>query len=143
MSEQGIRALTVRQPWAALIASGDKRWETRPMRTHYRGLLVIHAGAAWTSSQRMVLGSLPSAPPEPLVFGACLAVVEVTGCVEITPEVYASHIAAERGAGDWTPGRFAWRLEGVRRLESPIACRGQLGLWRLPPDVLAQVEAQL
>lgn len=38
------RALTVRQPWASLIALGVKTIETRSWSTAYRGPLVIHAG---------------------------------------------------------------------------------------------------
>ena len=39
-----IRGLTVRQPWASLIADGLKTIEVRTHRVGYRGLLIIHAG---------------------------------------------------------------------------------------------------
>lgn len=39
-----MKALTVRQPWASLIACGAKTIETRSWRTSYRGWLAIHAG---------------------------------------------------------------------------------------------------
>jgi len=42
----GIRALTIRQPWASLIAAGVKTIETRSWSTSYRGPLLIHAGKA-------------------------------------------------------------------------------------------------
>jgi hypothetical protein len=38
-----MKAITVRQPWAELIASGAKRVENRTWRTRYRGPLLIHA----------------------------------------------------------------------------------------------------
>ena len=41
------RALTIRQPWASLIALGVKTIETRGWRTDYRGPLVIHAGLTY------------------------------------------------------------------------------------------------
>ena len=41
-----MRALTVRQPWASLIACGAKTIETRSWKTSYRGSLLIHAGKA-------------------------------------------------------------------------------------------------
>jgi len=31
--------------------------------------------------------------------------------------------------GDYTPGRFAWITEDVKRLEKPIPEKGRLGLW--------------
>lgn len=39
-----MKALTVRQPWASLIALGVKTVETRSWSTKYRGPLAIHAG---------------------------------------------------------------------------------------------------
>jgi len=39
-----VKALTVRQPWASLVALGVKTIETRPWSTRYRGPLAIHAG---------------------------------------------------------------------------------------------------
>lgn len=41
-----MRALTIRQPWASLVALGVKTIETRSWSTRYRGPLAIHAGAA-------------------------------------------------------------------------------------------------
>lgn len=40
-----MKALTIRQPWASLIAAGVKTIETRSWSTRYRGPLAIHAGA--------------------------------------------------------------------------------------------------
>lgn len=40
-----MKALTLHQPWASLIAVGAKRIETRSWSTTYRGPLAIHAGA--------------------------------------------------------------------------------------------------
>lgn len=39
-----MKALTIRQPWASLIAVGAKSIETRSWPTKYRGELLIHAG---------------------------------------------------------------------------------------------------
>lgn len=41
-----MKALTIRQPWASLIAHGVKTIETRSWSTKYRGPLAIHAGKA-------------------------------------------------------------------------------------------------
>lgn len=40
-----MKTLTIRQPWASLIAAGVKTIETRSWSTRYRGPLAIHAGA--------------------------------------------------------------------------------------------------
>ncbi|MBP7632493.1 MAG: ASCH domain-containing protein [Acidimicrobiales bacterium] len=41
-----MKALTIRQPWASLIAAGVKTIETRSWSTKYRGPIAIHAGKA-------------------------------------------------------------------------------------------------
>lgn len=43
-----LRVLTVRQPWASLIALGHKRIEVRTRPTKYRGWVAIHAAKADT-----------------------------------------------------------------------------------------------
>jgi hypothetical protein len=39
-----MKAITLYQPWATLVAMGKKRIETRSWSTNYRGSLAIHAG---------------------------------------------------------------------------------------------------
>lgn len=39
-----MKALTLHQPWASLIAAGVKTIETRSWSTRYRGPLAVHAG---------------------------------------------------------------------------------------------------
>lgn len=38
-----MKAITLTQPWAELVALGVKQFETRSWRANYRGLLAIHA----------------------------------------------------------------------------------------------------
>jgi hypothetical protein len=38
-----MKAITVWQPWAALLACGAKKYETRSWATNYRGPIAIHA----------------------------------------------------------------------------------------------------
>jgi hypothetical protein len=39
-----MKAITIYQPWASLIAVGAKRYETRSWATKHRGKIAIHAG---------------------------------------------------------------------------------------------------
>ncbi|MBU2700609.1 hypothetical protein Ga0466249_001701 [Sporomusaceae bacterium BoRhaA] len=39
-----MKAITILQPWASLIACGEKKIETRLWPTKYRGPIAIHAG---------------------------------------------------------------------------------------------------
>lgn len=40
-----MKAITIWQPWASLIAIGAKQYETRSWATNYRGQIAIHAAA--------------------------------------------------------------------------------------------------
>jgi hypothetical protein len=46
-----MKALTIRQPWASLVATGVKTIETRSWSTKYRGPLAIHAGKVGAAFQ--------------------------------------------------------------------------------------------
>jgi len=134
----GVKALTLRQPWASLVATGRKAVETRGWSTRYRGCLAIHAGLARPSippALRLALGEAGAWPPEDLPRGVVLAVVRLVDCRVIgadgRPEGCALD-AAELAFGDYRPGRFAWLLEDVRALGVPVAARGALGLWEWP-----------
>ncbi len=39
-----MKCFTVHQPWAALLAHGEKQFETRTWQTGYTGPIAIHAG---------------------------------------------------------------------------------------------------
>lgn len=39
-----MKAITLYQPWASLLACGEKKYETRSWATRYRGKIAIHAG---------------------------------------------------------------------------------------------------
>jgi hypothetical protein len=44
--------------------------------------------------------------------------------------------------GDYGPNRFAWRLDELRRLPTPVPLRGAQGLFNLPRDVEAAINDQ-
>lgn len=171
-----MKALTLTQPWATLIAVGAKRIETRSWETLYRGPLAIHAGAGLGPvGGRRGLHSLAHSPPffgalqkammrvrqsrdgetwpefdaGLLPLGAIVAVAQLTEVALITDDGVLTQAGRlypetpEHDFGDYTPGRFAWLLADVRRLDQPVPCKGALSLWALPPAVLAAVEAQL
>ena len=39
-----MKVLTLKQPWASLVANGYKVYEFRTWKTKYRGEILIHAG---------------------------------------------------------------------------------------------------
>ena len=44
----------------------------------------------------------------------------------------------------WNEGyRYWWLLSDIRRLPTPIPCRGNVGMWQLPEDVSDSIDEQL
>lgn len=83
-----IKAITLHQPWATLIALGAKQYETRSWPTGYRGLLVIHAGKTLMidPKDRIMLSLLRDVGiPDPgkLPLGAAVCVCELTAVLPI------------------------------------------------------------
>lgn len=135
-----MKALTLTQPWATLVAIEAKRIETRSWQTHYRGPLAIHAAKGLAGMRQRdfvaLCGRAPFAPalaaagyrdPADLPRGAIVAVAELVAIERI--EAATMPDEPERSFGDYRPGRYAWHLAGVRRLVSPRPARGALGLW--------------
>lgn len=118
-----MKALTVCQPYAELIARGEKPIENRTWPTSFRGRLFIHAGKsrAWMDDDDLV--AYPN-----MAFGALVATARLVDCVRVTalpPELLDN----EHANGPW-----CWVLRDVNRIE-PIPFRGAQGLWDVPSSV--------
>ena len=132
-----MKALTISQPYASLIASGEKWVENRAWETKYRGPLAIHAGKGTQYLTRRELVKYPT--------GCVIAVAELVGCVhidrlrlmsEVRPKVCMPDCppGMERYWGEilrhpHTEGPWCWVLSDIKQLKKPIACRGMQGLW--------------
>lgn len=138
------RGLTLTQPWAEAVALGHKQWETRSWTTRYRGLLAIHAAQGFPDSarkfaeQERALGRIPAR----IARGAIIATARLVD-VRPTDEVAIEVSGLERHLGDFSPGRWAWKLADVVRLEEPIGARGSLGLWRPDEETTRVLTASL
>ncbi|MEV2227001.1 hypothetical protein AB0H69_00260 [Streptomyces phaeochromogenes] len=141
-----VRALTVRQPWAALIAAGIKPVENRSwsLPAGFGGPLLIHAGLrddadGWRSLRA---GRSLRAAGSGTVGGSA-AVREALEGVEVVygaVVAVAGKVTCHRDTGCcadlWgEPGAWHWLLEELTALPEPIPAPGHQGLWRPEPDV--------
>lgn len=142
-----MRALTVRQPWAWAIVHGGKNVEnrTRNIAGGYRGPVAIHAGL---QADEPALRDLPARPPEwvtaPRVFyyGVFLGVVDLVDVHHQVGSGARNDCCDSPWADAWYHGRGSLVhlvLANPRPLPEPIPCRGRLGLWTPPADVLEQL----
>lgn len=109
-----MKAISLKQPWASMIARGDKTIETRTWPTKYRGDLLIVA------SKNPKRSGLPS--------GKAVCIVELVGCRPMTRE------DEQAARCEIYPRAFAWLLTNIRSIE-PFDVRGQLGFYEVElPD---------
>lgn len=136
-----MKAITIHQPWASLVACGAKKIETRSWPTSYRGPIAIHAGAKWEMYRRELTyrepfhsALWPNMTKEELALngygrtqllpvGAVIAIADLVDCIAMTDEWIGNLPQQELAFGWYDIGRYAWMLENVRRIE-PIPARG-------------------
>ena len=136
-----MRCLTLSQPWATLVAIGAKKIETRSWNTNYRGPLAIHAAKCfpkWAEALchdepfRLALlnAGVKSTSKYDLPLGAIVATCELVATIQTGAAQAAYSLTDyEIAFGDYSPGRWAWRLVNVQKLSEPIPAKGMLGLW--------------
>lgn len=152
-----MKALSLLQPWASLIAIGAKKIETRSWYTRYRGPLAIHAAKKtfntnsyldrelYPFADALVLPDIFSF--DTLPYGCIIATCNL---VDVRYMLQGKLFRYENGAivaggeipmpgelelsfGDYAPGRFAWISEDIKMLKNPIPAKGHQSLWNWEP----------
>lgn len=123
-----MKALALWQPWASLVAVGAKRIETRSWAAPPELIGRRVAVYATKTKQHIYLAQQPPfnrylGAQYVLPLGVLVAVVELAECVFIDSAEMAYNLQIQQpdeyAFGDYAPGRYAWRLRAVRRLEPP------------------------
>lgn len=124
-----MKVITIKQPWATLIAEGLKEYEFRTWKTKYRGSILIHAGKGIDKKAMERFKSLNLEYP----VGQIIAKADITDCIKVDdrlrevlakkdPIVYKGLINKD----DWDG--YGFKLENVEKIE-PIKINGKLSLW--------------
>lgn len=117
---KGLRALSLKQPWAWLVVNGYKEIENRNWQTHHRGPLLIHASMSKEDFNEEELHYIRRdyrvVVPTELEIGGIVGVVDVVDCV-------TEH------RSKWFSGGYGWVLDNPRRL--PFReCKGFVKFFR-------------
>lgn len=132
-----MKAISIRQPWAWLIAHGFKDIENRSRRTSYRGPILIHASQGMTQREyedadaflayTAALKHIRLPEPGDLARGGIVGVADLHDC--IPPELRAS----------------PWHIDGAHGLAMRDAqplpfkpYKGQLGIFYVPDAILKE-----
>lgn len=158
-----IEALSIMQPWASLIVGGPLSPGMKPIenRTWKPAARLIGQRIAIHASKKLDLEAFeelrdgyiegfqrawwpyakPKEFPTSAVLGtATLARVFVGEPGWMEPRVYPDGMPDD--CKRWYGGPVGFELRDVVRVD-PVACKGALGFWRVPDDVVRAVRAQL
>ncbi len=124
-----LRVLSVRQPWAYLIAAGIKGIENRSWSTHYRGPVLIHAGRRWDDEpiqriERRFAITIPYDVPR----GGIVGIAALVAVVKESDDQFFQ-------------GPFGFIMRQATQL-SFIPSKGKLGLTEPTPAILDQLVRQ-
>jgi len=132
-----MKALSIRQPWAWLIAKGYKDTENRTWPTKFRGQVYVHAGKRFdrdalkgisehkgillpTETVAAIAWLSLSHTPKFLASGAIIGEVDIVDCVTDSDS-------------PWFTGPYGFVLRDPVLYEKAIPCKGRLGLFE--PEV--------
>ncbi len=134
---------------------GLKQYETRSWATNYRGQLLICAAKKTSILQQQIYANIFYKYQiqlaetdnwlewDDLPFGCAVALVDLTDCIRMTSRFIDEQPPQEIDTGDWRVGRFAWKLENIRRIVPPIRITGKQGLFNaeveLPEEKLEAI----
>lgn len=152
-----MKTLSIKQPFASLIAHGIKDIENRTWKTNFRGRIYIHAGMdkgvlrrGFTDEQLEICseahkaGKIPTIDLLPL--GAIIGEVNIIDCVINHPSIWAEKsssysiyepkgIPASLGCKGNNP-IYNWVLANAGLYDEPILkVKGKLSLWEFNKEL--------
>lgn len=141
-----MKALSIKQPYASLIAEGVKDIENRTYPTKFRGTILIHASKTWHDRAKgndadkvltcMQYNSIPheiqakfvdygTIVRDELLTSAIIGQVDIVGCVQDSDSIWAE------------PGAWHWVLKNAVLYEHPLlGIKGALSFWNFDPGKL-------
>lgn len=122
-----MKVITIKEPWATLIAEGYKEYEFRTWKTKYRGEILIHAGKGIDKDamERFKHLNLNYS------CGQIIAKATITDCIYVDDEFIRSVVPKDplvyKNIINGFDG-YGFKLENVEKIE-PIKVNGKLSLW--------------
>lgn len=126
-----MKALSLWQPWASLIADGRKRIETRSWRPPewlVGQWVAIHATKFVDRTACATFGYHPDNPVD-IPRGKIVCCAFLDSWIRFNPENTEYISDEEKRYGDFEEGRFGWQFSEVRKLYSFIEVRGHQGIF--------------
>ena len=155
-----MKAISLHQPWASLIAAGIKTIETRswaPPKALIGQRIAIHAAKKkmpWPYNPQKhsdvpELQALASVGSPPIHHGVVVATAVMVSALQVSKVSDGFALYSPRTCrgpqpsypyiridpyGDFTVGRWLWFLEDIEKLDPPVPATGHQGFWNWTPD---------
>ena len=136
-----MKALSIRQPWASLIAKGIKDIENRTWKTNFRGKIYIHAPAKKLTKskyvslielymiglkdERIIEAKNKHFDFNDLNYSVIIGEVEIIDCVKNHNSIWADH-----QTGLQTKPTYNWILANpIEYIHPYVDIKGKLSFW--------------
>lgn len=125
-----MKVITIKQPFATLIAEGLKEYEFRTWKTKYRGEILIHAGKRIDKKAMKRYEHLNLEYP----IGQIIAKATITDCLyvddKLKQELKEKNSLVYYGIlnDDNSWDGYGFKLENIKKIP-PIEVNGKLSLW--------------
>lgn len=154
--KEKMKAITIKQPWASLIAHGIKDIENRTWKTNFRGTVLIHTAStpdkekfnALTHFQKMEAAKSETFKPlyfDDLPKSAIIGKFDIVDCVINHSSIWADKSnPSHSGFFDISRNKpiYNWVLENTVLFPEPIlGVKGKLSFWDYP-NILAEPEEE-
>jgi hypothetical protein len=121
-----VKVITLKQPWATLVAENIKKYEFRTWKYNYRGEILIHAGAGVDIEAMKKVEHLNLNFPSKKI----LAKVIIEDCIKLNEEIN-KNICIQNPLiyGDKNRTGYACKLGKVTKLSIDEEIPGKQGIW--------------
>lgn len=124
-----MKVITLKQPWATLVAEGLKKYEFRSWKFNYRGEILIHAGKGVDKEAMKKFEHLNLNYPQAKI----IAKVKILDCIELNDGINRQIIEENELVYGHKYDRtgYAWKLEVVEKIEDDKEISGKQGIWNI------------
>ena len=114
-----LKVITLRQPWATLVAEGIKKYEF--------------------SSWKQDMKKYDNMNLE-FLSGRIVAIAEIEDCLELDEQLNKKIIAENNIAyGNKIRTGYAWKLKNIKKIDYHREINGKLGLWNINDETLNSI----
>ncbi|HHX33102.1 MAG TPA: ASCH domain-containing protein [Mollicutes bacterium] len=121
-----MKAITLKQPWATLIAEGLKEYEFRSWKINYRGEILIHAGKTVDKEAMERFKRLDLEYPKSRI----VARVIIKDCIKLNDKENKAIIKENPLIyGDINRDSYTWKLKLIEKIYNKEEVLGKQGIW--------------